>query len=108
MKGEGESRLEFLEEALGGPAFLGKEVLEPGAVAAFAQSLLVAEDFRDGFDDAQSLVGKYEGIKAQRKMRFIGETAAYAKRVANLAVMFRGSERNVVDLGIGAPGRAAR
>ena len=39
-------------------------------------------------------------------MRFIGETAAYAKRVANLAVMFRGSECNVVDLGIGAPGRA--
>ena len=57
-------------------------------------------------DDAQSLIGKYEGIKAQRKMRFVGKTAADAKRVANLAIVLRGSECNVVDLGIGAPGRA--
>ena len=40
-------------------------------------------------------------------MRLVGEASADAQREANLPVVLHGRKRNVVDLGIGAPGRAA-
>jgi hypothetical protein len=104
---EVEPRLEFGEEALGGPAFFQEEVLDAGAVAAFAQALLVAEDFGDGANDADGLIGQDEGVEANGEMGLVGEAAADAQRVADFAVVLHGGEANVVDLRIAAPGRAA-
>ena len=53
------------------------------------------------------LIGQDEGIEADGEMRLVGEAAADAQRVADLAVVLGGGEADVVDLRIGAPGRAA-
>ncbi len=107
QKREIETRLEFGEESLGGPAFFHEEVLEAGAIAALAQALLVAEDFSDGANYGDGLMRQQEGVEAHGEMRLVGEAAADAQRVADLAVACGGREADVVDLGIGAPRGAA-
>jgi hypothetical protein len=92
--------LEFGEEALGGPAFFHEEVLEAGAIAAFAQALLVAEDFSNAARHTDGLIGKNEGVEAHGEMRLVRQAAAHAQRVADLRRRaLAGREANVVDLG---------
>ena len=55
---EVEARLQFCQEAVGGPALLHEEVFEAGAIAAFAQTLLLAEDFGDGANCGDGLMRK--------------------------------------------------
>jgi len=43
--------------------------LRRAAIAAFAQTLLVAEDFRDGADDGGGLIRQHEGVEAHAEMR---------------------------------------
>ena len=43
-----EPRLEFSQKALGRPALLEEEVFQTGALAVFAQALLVAKNLRYG------------------------------------------------------------
>ncbi len=61
---EFEADSKFVEEAVGGPAFFHEEILDAGAVAAFAQALLIAEDFGDGANDGERLSGS---TKASRR-----------------------------------------
>ena len=86
---EVEPRLQLGEKTIGGPAFFQEEVLHAGLVAVFAQALLLAEDFGDGARHADRLIGKNEGIEANGEMRLLGEAAADAQRVADLAVVLR-------------------
>ena len=59
-------------------------------------------------NDGDRLVGKHEGIEANREMRLVGESAADAQREADLArCAAHGGEADVVDLRIGAPRGAA-
>ena len=78
--------MEFTEESFGRPAFFHEEVFEAGAIAAFAQALLIAEDFSDGANCGDGLVRKQEGVEAYGDMRLVREAAADAQRVADLAV----------------------
>ena len=99
--------LNFVEEPFRGPAFLHEEVLEAGAVAAFAQALLIAEDFRDGAHHRRGLIGQHKSIEANAQVRFVGEPAADADRVPNFGSAPRSGQADVVDLRIRAPNRAA-
>ena len=69
-----------VKERFGGPAFFHEEILQTGAIAAFAQHLLVAEDLCDGADNGHSLLGQHECIETNREMRLVGEPAANAQR----------------------------
>ena len=98
-----DARLEFFQEPFGGPAFFHEEILEAGAIAAFAQDLLVAKDLCDCVHHAHRLLGKDESVQTDGKMRLIGEPSADADSEANLTIMLHRREGDVVDLGIGAP-----
>src|ERR1035438_8006430 len=82
-------------------------MLHSGAVAALAQTLLIAEQFRNGAHDANCLIGQDECIEAHCKLRIGRKGSAHTERVANLAIMLNGSEADVIDLRMSAPRRAA-
>src|SRR5580700_11954194 len=75
--------LNFVEKAIRGPAFSHEEILEASAVAAFAQTLLVAEDLRDGANDRCGLIGQHERVETNAEVRFIGKPSADADRVTD-------------------------
>jgi hypothetical protein len=54
-------------------------MLHARAIPAFAQALLIAEDFGDGANDAKRLVRQDEGIEADCEVRVGGEPAAHAQ-----------------------------
>ena len=66
------------EEALCCPAFLEKEVLHAGAVAALAQPPLVAEKLGDDADDPQGLRLWDPGVELDGKVRVCGKPTADA------------------------------
>ena len=99
--------MEFGQKSLGRPAFFNEEIFHAGALAAFAQTLLVAENFGYAANDSDGLVGKNKSVQPHGDMRLPRESAADAKRVANLAVMLYRGKANVVDLRIAAPRGAA-
>src|SRR6185437_10643428 len=104
---ERDARLHFLEELLRGPAFAQEKIFETGAIAAFAQDRLVAEDFGDGVNRSGRLLGSKKRIQTHGEMRLVGEAAADTKREADFPIALRGGKRDVIDLGVIAPGAAA-
>ena len=104
---EVEPRLQFGQKALSGPAFFEEEVLHACALAIFAQALLIAKDLRNCANHADGLMRQDEGVQANCKMRFGGESASDAQRVADFAVEFHRRQADIVDLRISAPRGAA-
>jgi len=66
-----EARMKLGEKTFGGPAFFEEEIFHPGFVAVLAQTLLIAEDFCYCTRHADSLIGKYKRIEANRQVRFL-------------------------------------
>ncbi len=96
------------EHRLRCPAMLHEQVLDAGMRAAFAQHGLLAEDPEHGLDDVIRLILRDEGRDPNGHMGLVGEAAADAQGVADLLRRrFDRRERDVVDLRIGAPLRAA-
>src|SRR6266567_1855910 len=104
---EVEAALQFVEELLRRPAFLHKEVLQTGAIAAFAQALLIPKDFRNGLGRRHRLVRQQEYIQSLGEMRLVRQASAHTERVADLTVALDSRQSNIVDLGIRAPVGAA-
>ncbi len=75
---ETQTRLQFGQKPFRSPSLFHEEILQAGAIAAFAQHLLIAEDLSNGFDHGHSLLGKNERIETNREMRFVGEASADA------------------------------
>ena len=75
---ESDDRFKFREERIRGPAFLEEEIFQAGAVATFAESLLLAEDFGNAVHDGDRLIGTDKGVQLDGEMRLIREAAADA------------------------------
>src|SRR5579863_1301381 len=104
---EVEARLQFFEESVGRPTFLHEEVFQAGAVAALAERHLVAKDLGDTTNGGDGLAGLEEDVQPDGKVRFVGETAAHAKRIAGFSVVLHGGQADVVNFRIRAPRRTA-
>src|SRR5450631_1818273 len=99
--------VEVGKKSLGGPSFAKKEMLHARAVAALAQSLLIAKELGDLAHYGGYLVLLHEGVQAHSQVRIGGEATAYTQRESRLAVVpVRSHSRgqpDVIDLRIGAP-----
>src|SRR5216684_5360524 len=86
---------------------LREEVLQTGALAIFAQNVLLAKHFSDAADDGENLVPANVSVEADGEMRVGGKSAADADRKTGLllAMMLAldGGEADVVDFGVRAP-----
>src|SRR5580704_3550527 len=111
IENEADTLLEFGEEAVGGPAVLQEQEFQAGAFAVFAEYVSFAEDFGDAAGDRDDLLPWHKSSEAHGQVRICGEAAAYAYRESGFeaadAPAGDGSEANVIDLGIIAPGAAA-
>ena len=108
---EPKTRIQLGEKRIGGPALLGEEMFQAGALAALAQAILIAENFSDGLDGAHDLLRPHESVETNGEMRIGGKPAADAQRKSDffLAVgeAFDGGQADVVNFGIRTPHRAA-
>ena len=109
-EGSAQTLLDRGLEAVGRPAVLEEQELEPGSLAVLPERVRVAEDLGDRAEDRQRLRLGHEGVEPDSKMGIGREPAADADGEADLTgrrVAHR-READVVDLGIGAPGSAPR
>ncbi len=78
--------MQLIEKAFGRPALAHEQVFQARALAAFAQSLLIAEDLGDAAHDTHRLIGPDKRIEPHGKMRLVRKPSAHAQRVAHFAV----------------------
>ncbi len=100
---EVEPRLQLRKKALRSPAFFHEQILQPGAIAALAQSLLVAEDLRHRSATRTAWCGSTKASRRTREMRLIRKAPANAQRVANFVLVLHRREANIVNLRMTAP-----
>jgi hypothetical protein len=56
-----------------------EEIFEAGAFAGLAEDGAIAEEFGDGADDRDDLMGMDESVEADGEVGFGGEAACYAE-----------------------------
>src|SRR5439155_4706682 len=105
-----EALLDGRQEPGGGPAVLQEQELQARALAVLPEHVGLAEDLGDRADDRQRAARGHERVERDTEVRIGGEPAAHPDREADLTAgrMARRGEADVVDLGIRAPGAAAR
>src|SRR5262245_48167924 len=104
-----EALLDGRKEPVGGPAVVQEQELQTGALAVLPEHVGVAEDLGDRADHRERARLGHERVEPNAEVGIGGEPAADPDRVADLAGrMARRGEPDVVDLGIRAPGAAAR
>src|ERR1700693_1143622 len=75
------------QKGLGRPSFAEKQMLHPRAVAALAQSLLIAKELGDLAHYGGYLVLLHEAIQAHTQMWIGGEPTAHAHRESRFAIV---------------------
>jgi len=107
---EAEPTLELGLEALDRPAVAQEQELQARLLPILAEHAAVAEDLGDPADHRQHLVPADERVEAEGEVGVRRQPAAHADREPDLARLrvAQGGESDVVDLGIRAPGPAAR
>ena len=108
---ESQPPIDLGEEGVGIPPVFQKQELQSCLLAALAQYVGIAEQFRDRLDHGNHLIPANKGVQPLAKVRRIGEPAAHSKRKAALivanALAEQARQADVVDLRIRAPGFAA-
>ena len=107
---EAEPTLELGLEAFDRPAVAQEQELQARLLAVLAEHAAVAEDLGDPADHGQHLVPADEGVEPEGEVGVGRQSAAHADREPHLVRLrvAQGGESDVVDLGIRAPGPAAR
>ncbi len=108
IESEPQSSLDLIQEALCRPVLSGKEMFQPCSVAALSQTLLIAKDCRNCLCYIYRLRNGDESIEGNGEMWIARKTSSHADGIPNLTAPSYRRERNVIDLRIRAPYRAAR
>src|SRR5487761_1305217 len=102
-----QSRFDFGEKRVGGPALAEKKKIQPRALPALAQDCLIAEEFNDAAYHGDRLLLTDKSVQLDREVRLRRQSSAHPHGIADLGAAAHGGQSNFVDLGIRAPDGAA-
>src|SRR5271156_1009006 len=108
---EAKTAFEFVLKLFRGPAVLEEQEFQAGTVAALAQNIGTAENFRDAPNYREHLVPADECVQALSQVRLGRKAAAHAEREASFQTgepfAHDGGKTDIVNFRIGAPDAAA-